>query len=450
MAPTNEFAVTGGLRVDDFGSSPLPYTQPSLDDNFASLTGVLAFRNANTKIGPRSAADVVLGPPHLAKLGPDGFVRAGLTGSSQTIPTSAPMVIHLTAPATVAMTVTLTSGDPATLTVDSPVMLNPGDQDVPIKVTGVMRNPTAVTISATANGVTRTGSVRVLGDGVTADKPTFTTLTPATGKVAFGGTINLTAALDLPAAAAVPFTVMSASGWTVPATPPTIPVDELSVAIPITQTGSTLTDTITVSDGTTPKTSMLSVNVHPVINEVDYDMASTDLSEFIEIYNPNPVSLDLSNFAVVLATNGANEYLRVPLTGVTLDAGSATPPPGSFLVIGTATLNATLPAMVHAIAFAKTQDNITNTSSNPTGIAIIDTTNNTVVDSVSFGPGTAGVVAQITGFTGKTTFAEGTFKSINDSGTAKSCARHPNGHDSDDLATDWTLQATPNPGAANP
>ena len=411
---------------------------------------MLAFRNANTKIGPRTAADVVLGPPHLASLGPDGFVRAGLGASSQTIPTSAPMVIHLTAPATVAMTVTLTSGDPTTLTVDSPVMLNPGDQNVPIKVTGVMRNPAPVTISATANGVTRTGNVRVLGDGVTSDIPVFTALTPATGKVGFGGTINLTAALDLPAAAPVPFTVMSASGWTVPATAPTISANELSVAIPITQTGSTLTDTITVSDGTTTKMSTLNVNVHPVINEVDYDMPSTDLSEFIEIYNPNPVSVDLSNYAVVLATNGANEYLRVPLTGITLDAGSATPPPGSFLVIGTATLNATLPAMVHSIAFAKTQDNITNTSSNPTGIAIIDTTNNTVVDSVSFGAGAAGVVAQINGVTGKTTFAEGTFKSINDSGTTKSCARHPNGHDSDDLATDWLLQATPNPGVANP
>jgi len=205
-----------------------------------------------------------------------------------------------------------------------------------------------------------------------------------------------------------------------------------------------------VSDGTTTKMSTLSVNVHPVINEVDYDMPSTDLNEFIELYNPNPVSVDLSNYAVVLATNGANEYLRLPLTGITLDAGGATPPPGSFLVIGSATLLATVPAMVHTITFAKTQDNITNTSSNPTGIAIIDLTNNTVVDSVSFGPGSAGVVAQINGVSGKTTFAEGTFKSINDSGTTKSCARHPNGTDNDNLSTDWVLQTTPNPGVANP
>ncbi|HEX6837984.1 MAG TPA: thrombospondin type 3 repeat-containing protein, partial [Polyangia bacterium] len=420
-APTNEFAVTGGLRVDDFGGSALPYTMPGIDDNYASLTGVLAFRNANTKVGPRSTADVVLGPPHLAALGPDGFVRAGLPASSQTIPTSAPMVIHLSAPATAAMTVTLTSGDTNTLTVDSPVMLNIGDQDIPIKVTGVMRNTTPTTITATANGVTRTGNVRVLGDGITVDKPTFATLTPPTGKVAFGGSINLTAALDLPAGVAVPFTVTAMNGWTVPAAPPTIGVDGISVTFPITQAGSMLTDMITVSDGTTTKMSTLSVNVHPVINEVDYDNSGTDLNEFIELYNPNPVSVDLSNYAVVLATNGANEYLRVPLTGITLDAGSATPPPGSFLVIGSATLLATVPAMVHTITFAKTQDNITNTSSNPTGIAIIDVTNNTVVDSVSFGANAPGVIAQITGFTGKTTFAEGTWKAVNDTGTAKSC-----------------------------
>ncbi|MCA1664476.1 MAG: hypothetical protein LC659_09440 [Myxococcales bacterium] len=164
----------------------------------------------------------------------------------------------------------LTSADPNTLTVDSPVAVNPGDQDVPINVTGVARNPTAVTITATANGVSRSGNVRVLGDRVTVDVPTFAALAPATGNVSFGGTINLAATLD------------------------------------------------------------------------------------------------------------------------------------------------------------------------------------PVVDSVSFGPGTAVVVAQITGFATRTTFAEGTYKSINDSSSTKSCARHPNGYDSDDLATDWTLQTTPNPCLANP
>jgi cysteine-rich repeat protein len=119
-APTNEFAVTSMLRIDDFGSSPLPYAMPAIDDNFASLTGVLAFRNANTKIGPRSGTDIVLGPPHLVSLGPDGFTRAPAAVSSQTIPVGAPMVIHLSRPATQMTTVTLTiaAADQASLTVD--------------------------------------------------------------------------------------------------------------------------------------------------------------------------------------------------------------------------------------------------------------------------------------------------------------------------------------------
>jgi cytosine/adenosine deaminase-related metal-dependent hydrolase len=449
MAPTNEFAVTGGLRIDDFAANALPYAMPGVDDNFASLTGVLAFRNANTKLAPRTPADVVLGPPHLLAVTPNAFTRVGPTYAGQpSIPAAIQVV--LSGVTATAVDVALVSGDPATLTVPATVTIPANASAANIPVTGVVRNTTAVTITATLDGVVRTGTVRVLGDGIVDDKPTFTALDPAMGSIPLGGTTSLTALVDLPAGAPVPLTVTDISGWTVPATA-TIPLDQMSVAIPITQATTTLTDTITVSDGTTTKMSTLAVSVHPVINEVDYDQPSTDLSEFIELYNPNPVSVDLSNFAVVLATNGANEYLRVPLTGITLDAGSSTtPPPGSFLVIGTATLTATVPANVHTINFAKTQDNITNTSSNPTGIAIINTQTNTVVDSVSFGGGSAGVVAQIKGFTGKTTFAEGTFKSVNDSGSAKSCARHPNGQDSDDLSTDWLLQTTPNPGVANP
>ncbi|HXU72642.1 MAG TPA: thrombospondin type 3 repeat-containing protein [Polyangia bacterium] len=451
MAPTNEFAVTASLRIDDFGSSALPYTMPGVDDAFASITGVLAFRNANTKVGPRSAADLVAGPPHVAAVTPNGYTRVGAAYAGQpTIPASNPMMVVLSGPTPVAVDVMLMSSDPATLTVPATVQIPANASSVAVPVTGVMRNTTAVTITASLNGVSRTGTVQVLGDGITQDQPTFTTLAPPTGKVGFGGTINLTASLDLPAGAPVPLTVASANGWTV-APAATIALDTLSTTIPVTQAGSMLMDTITVSDGTNTKMSMLSVNVHPVINEVDYDQPSTDTSEFIELYNPNPVSVNCNNLAVVLATNSQNEYLRVPLTGITLAAGDPTTPPATaFLVIGTATVNATLPTGVQSINFALASNNITNTSSNPTGIAIIDTTTNTVVDSVSFGTTAPGVVAQITGVTGKTTFAEGTWKSVNDNGTAKSCARHPNGVDNDNLSTDWVLQTTPNPGLPNP
>ncbi|MDB4970885.1 MAG: Metal dependent amidohydrolase, partial [Myxococcales bacterium] len=78
-APTNEFVVTGNLRVDDLGSLALPYVFPVVGVNYATVTGILAFKNGNSKIGPRSAADLVLGPPQLVGIGPNSFTREGYT-----------------------------------------------------------------------------------------------------------------------------------------------------------------------------------------------------------------------------------------------------------------------------------------------------------------------------------------------------------------------------------
>jgi hypothetical protein len=114
-------------------------------------------------------------------------------------------------------------------------------------------------------------------------------------------------------------------------------------------------------------------------------------------------------------------------------------------VIGSATV--TVPAGAQTITFGAASNNITN--SGPTGVAIIDTVKLTVVDSVTFG-GT--VNAQLVGFPSKTSFLEGTAKSLSDSGsTAGSCVRIPNGQDADNLTTDWQFSSAnnPSPGAAN-
>jgi len=56
-SPTNEFVVVGGLHVNDlmYLMSPLP----AVGTKFASITGVLDYRNNMQKLEPRSAADVV-------------------------------------------------------------------------------------------------------------------------------------------------------------------------------------------------------------------------------------------------------------------------------------------------------------------------------------------------------------------------------------------------------
>src|SRR5262249_35609436 len=77
-APTNEFVVADVLRVDDLLYLVNPPPFPGL--NYASLTGGLALRNGNSKIGPRDANALVIGPPRLIAVGPDAFTRAGYTG----------------------------------------------------------------------------------------------------------------------------------------------------------------------------------------------------------------------------------------------------------------------------------------------------------------------------------------------------------------------------------
>jgi hypothetical protein len=301
----------------------------------------------------------------------------------------------------------------------------------------VARNMTAATITASLNGVMRSGTVRVLGDGTTIDIPTFTSVSPANGKIALGGMTTLTASLDLPAGAAVPLTITdnAAPAWTF-TTPATIAADAISVGIPITQAGASLTDMITVSDGTNMYTSNLAVGVHPVINELDYDQTGTDNGEFVELYNPYATAIDLTGMAVVFATKTNNEYMRVALTGMLAANG--------YLVLGVG----------GTIALPQAIQN--GSSTNPIGIAIIDTVAKTVLDSVSFTGASPGLQAQITGFPAVTTFAEGTWKLLVDNpGTTTtpilgSLVRIPNGQDTDDMTADWQFKSTGvSPGATN-
>src|SRR5204863_456180 len=89
-----------------------------------------------------------------------------------------------------------------------------------------------------------------------------------------------------------------------------------------------------------------------VINEVDYDNVGTDSAEFIEIYNPSAAAVNLGNLAVVLV-NGqtSTEYARVNLSlaGSSLAAGA-------YLVIGHASVLASVPAGTLVIQITTPQD----------------------------------------------------------------------------------------------
>jgi lamin tail-like protein len=153
-----------------------------------------------------------------------------------------------------------------------------------------------------------------------------------------------------------------------------------------------------------------------VINEVDYDQVGADGDGFVEIANTGTAAAELSGITLVFV-DGADgaEYRRQALSG-TLD-------PGGYLVVPVDAQNGA-----------------------PDGLALLSATG--MVDALSYeGPITQ---AQING----TSFnlVEGTAlpaEVADSNAVAGSLIRHPDGHDTDDAASDWAFTTTLTRGAAN-
>ena len=179
-----------------------------------------------------------------------------------------------------------------------------------------------------------------------------------------------------------------------------------------------------------------------MINELDYDEVGTDYTEYVELYNPGTASAPLAGLALVLV-NGSdnNEYARIDLSPVGQLGG------GQYLVIAGAMV--TVPPSALKLDPTWTHDDIQNGS--PDGIAIIDTVTNTLVDSLSYEG--AITMANITGFPGPVSLVEGTAldASVADSNTDPNVTmcRNPNGTDTNNNATDWSLCTHLTPGTAN-
>jgi hypothetical protein len=155
-----------------------------------------------------------------------------------------------------------------------------------------------------------------------------------------------------------------------------------------------------------------------VINEIDYDQVGSDTAGFVEIRNNGDTQATLDGTALVFVNGGdSTEYDRVALTG-TLAAGA-------YLVV---------------------QHDAQNGA--PDGVALVDTATGTLVDALSYeGSITA---AQIGSQTYSLVEGNALADTVADSNTVEgSLIRSPDGHDSDDAATDWTFTTTPTPGAAN-
>jgi hypothetical protein len=197
---------------------------------------------------------------------------------------------------------------------------------------------------------------------------------------------------------------------------------------------------LSADDGDNPKTIKMYVIVLQgggtgtptlIINEVDYDNVGTDSSEYLELFNPATTTTSLAGLAVVLVNGATNtEYGTIDLSPL-VSIG-----PGKYIVIAGASV--TVPTSAIKLDPVWTQDELQN--GGPDGVAIVDTVKQAVLDAISYeGSITA---AAITGFSTPITLVEG--QAI-DSGLADSTTvtttlcRNPNGQDTNDALTDWTL-----------
>ena len=155
-----------------------------------------------------------------------------------------------------------------------------------------------------------------------------------------------------------------------------------------------------------------------VLNEIDYDQVGADGGGFVEVRNNGAAAADLAGLALVLVDGSdGREYDREALTGELAAGGHL------------------------AIA-------IEAQNGSPDGVALVETATGGVLDALSYeGEITAAQIGAAT-----VSLVEGTALagSVADSNTvAGSLARHPDGRDTNNAASDWVFTTTPTRGAAN-
>ena len=445
-AQFNEFTVQDSTSASMLiGALLFATPTPTVGQNFGGLTGIIALRGGSSILELRSAADVVAGTPTLTAFGPPlSFIDVGQI-AAPTFPT--PLTVTLSSPALVDTFVAVTDsqGDAASLTVvGGGATVLAGQTSAVVLVNGLAQSP-GVTLTATLDVAMLATSVRVLG---AAEVPSTVTLTPPTAVIAPNGTVNYTVTLDLPAPTGDTVVTLSQTPTTAGTLPIafSVPAGQLSNTFSFVDNGSSASTVITATLGTMTSTSTITVTTaaqHLLINEVDYDQPASDTAEFIELFNPSAVAVDVSNIAVVLV-NGANnqEYSRFSLSSLgTIGAGQ-------YLVIGGATQTIGASATLFTPSAWNATNNVQN--GNPDGLLLLDTSTNTVLDALSYGGPIT--LASVTGVTGMISLVEGTAlpSTTIDSNTAiGSLSRLPDGTDTDNAATDWNFTSTPTPGAAN-
>ena len=444
-APSNEFVVSGGLRINDLMYLMAPF--PAVGMQFKSIVGVLEYRNGSYKIEPRNAGDLVFGPSIVLGVEPKtAFLRQG---STTTIPRA--LQVRLSNAEAVDTAVSVVSGAPANLTITGAVTVLAGQMTALVPLTGTLASATPVVLTASKDASMQTASIRVIG---AADVAKLVSITPATASISPGGTAMFTVTFDLPVPAATDVTLAT--------TPPelgmvpvkvTVPADALSATFSMTAATATGTGTLSATAGA--DTVMASVKVelvssnHLVISElaVKGPGASSASDEFVELYNPTGEAIDISGWKL--------QYKSATSSDATGWSQRATFPENTSLVSHHFYLVASK-SYVGAVApdqLAVTSDNVATDlglAAAAGHVRIVDA-QGAVVDKVGYGttvnsPEAAAVVVPVMFTNDQSMERKATAGSTPDSMAAGGVdAARGNGVDTDNNANDFVVRAVRDP-----
>ncbi len=433
--PTNEFVVTGELRVNDLFFLRAP--APAVGEHFDRLCGVLRFANENSKLEPTGPADLNQGPVTVTALTPPGaMLRAGTTGVPVDDQGLALRVELSGAAGDGGEPVAVTSADPAIATLEGAVVVAAGQTSATIRLRALAPGEVSLTAEIQGRGRATTTVTVLAADAM----PTRLTLSPDALRMPTGGSGNLRVLLDIPAPAGGYAVTLSAAPAII-GIPPSVTIPEGQVAGDVTVDGgdapgeSTLTARYqALSASATVEVTEAAAGNGLVVNEINYDMGGTEDQEFVEIVNAGNAPVALAGWRLELI-NGrdGSVYGAYELDG----GGAAQLAPGGYLLV--ADQNVMAPGGVPVIRLPSASNNNHNIENgDPDGVRLINGANpDAPVDGVSYGGPLAGT-------------GEGASSAPDDPNddAGTSIGRCPNAAETNDNAADFLIgRATP--GAAN-
>lgn len=159
------------------------------------------------------------------------------------------------------------------------------------------------------------------------------------------------------------------------------------------------------------------------VNELMTGSTGAASNEFVEVWNAGSTAVDVGGYKVAYRSAAGTS----DTTLVTIPAGTTIPAGGFYLLGGSGYLGSHAPDQTFSASLAATGG----------GLAVRDAAG-TILDSVGYGDATNAFVEGHPAAAPPATAAPGS-----------SSGRIPDGHDTNDNAADFSVSATPSPGASN-